>query len=390
MKISIITIIASIAIVSKATAAVISEDNRHSNDNGIVIPLARRNVKMYTINEKGDRVVNPEAVRTALNIANAKYSRSGSGKDSPSVAKNRRIKGLQRRKAKAAASSAAAGSGTVVPLTDDVQKGADIEYNVAATVSAGKTSSLFTFDVDTGSSDLWVPTTTCKGQAGCANKNLFPAADAKTASNGTPFKVQYGTGSVSGVTGTADFAMGAIKIKNQTLGFCDTLSDDFGTTKADALVGFAFDSLANDKAPTPMSNAIKQGLVKDNSFTLSLNRDAQGNAKGGDLILGGTGSFDKNAMVFTPVVADKGSSPSFWKTTMDSANVNGKAAVTKINAIIDSGTTLILAPQGDADAIFAKVKGAQPISKLPGVGPKTREPIISHFLGLRSALQDAR
>lgn len=57
----------------------------------------------------------------------------------------------------------------------------------------------FTTIFDTGSSDFWVPSASCRAQA-CLGKNLYSSAKSSSyKSLGRKFSIQYGTGAVSGI-----------------------------------------------------------------------------------------------------------------------------------------------------------------------------------------------
>lgn len=55
---------------------------------------------------------------------------------------------------------------------------------------------------DTGSSDIWVPSKHCNNNLACQNHRRYDSSISRTyRSNGTPFSIKYGTGSVAGYLG---------------------------------------------------------------------------------------------------------------------------------------------------------------------------------------------
>ena len=108
-----------------------------------------------------------------------------------------------------------------VPLTDEEQ---DTEW--LGTISIGTPPQSFLIDFDTGSSDLWVPSSKCNVST-CQPKHQYDAASSNTSKlqSGT-FSIQYGDGStaqgniyrdtvnISGVKATGQFFAAATNISS--------------------------------------------------------------------------------------------------------------------------------------------------------------------------------
>ena len=81
-----------------------------------------------------------------------------------------------------------------VALTDEED---DVEWTGSITI--GSPAQKFVVDFDTGSSDLWVPSSTCKSST-CSKKNTYAASKSSSSKKETgTFQIEYGDGStVSG------------------------------------------------------------------------------------------------------------------------------------------------------------------------------------------------
>uniref|UniRef100_A0A1D1Z659 Aspartic-type endopeptidase ctsD n=1 Tax=Anthurium amnicola TaxID=1678845 RepID=A0A1D1Z659_9ARAE len=214
-----------------------------------------------------------------------------------------------------------------------------------------------TFNVifDTGSSDLWVPGPKCKDVA-CTQHTVFDPTKSKTFStDNQPFSIQYGTGSVSGTIATEDVSIAGLPIKQQTFGLTTTESQEFAGSEFDGILGMALDQLSSQGAVTPFSSLVKQGVVQQPLFGFFLGREKDNTQ--GQLTLGGTdNSLFKGDISFNKLVSNQG----FWEIAMDDAAVDGKPlGFQKKTAIIDTGTTLLIAPPADAAAIHAQIPGSQ-------------------------------
>ena len=81
-------------------------------------------------------------------------------------------------------------------------------------ISVGTPAQKFTVVFDTGSSNLWVPSTRC-GDAACWIHHRYNAAKSSTYhSNGTKFSIQYGSGALEGVISNDIVKLGNITILN--------------------------------------------------------------------------------------------------------------------------------------------------------------------------------
>merc|ERR1712028_11783 len=195
-------------------------------------------------------------------------------------------------------------------------------------ISIGTPAKTFNVIFDTGSSNLWVPSTKCG--LPCIVKSKYD--ETKSSSfhkNGTIFKIMYGSGPVSGVLAGDTVNMGG---------------------KVDGILGMGFQNISVDKIPTVFQNLVKSGAVSKGVFAFYL-----GNNKPGELTLGGTDSAHYTGEIqYVPVTSD-----TYWLTKLDSLDFNGKPATTATNVILDTGTSILAGPSADVKALAAQA-GATP------------------------------
>jgi len=239
-------------------------------------------------------------------------------------------------------------AGASVQLTD-VQ---DAQY--FGTISIGTPPQKFKILFDTGSSNLWVPSTRCSAAACTSHTRYDHTASNTYQENGTAFSIQYGTGSLKGVISQDVLNVGGITVPNQ--GFAESTDEPgatFQNAQFDGIFGMGYNTISVDGVVTPFSNIIVQNLVSQGIFGVYLGSAAKNG--GGELTLGGTDqSHYTGAITWIPVVRQ-----GYWEVPLDSVTI-GSTTVTSGNttAAIDTGTSLIALPTAQADQLN-QIIGAQ-------------------------------
>ncbi|KAJ7337667.1 acid protease [Mycena albidolilacea] len=231
-------------------------------------------------------------------------------------------------------------------LTDEED---DLEW--AGTISVGTPAQKFLIDFDTGSSDLWIPSSSCTSST-CSSKSKYKATSSSTGvkKSGT-FSIEYGDQStVSGPIYTDTVTVAKIPVTKQYFSPVTTLSASFADDPIDGILGLAFPAISNLNQNPFFVNADAAGVVDANQFSFYLA------SSGSELYLGGT-----NDDLYTGDIEFNSvdSSGGFWQATGGKALVDSATTVSGIETIIDSGTTLIYGPPADVKKIFAKVTGSK-------------------------------
>ncbi|KAJ7739319.1 acid protease [Mycena olivaceomarginata] len=217
-------------------------------------------------------------------------------------------------------------------------EGPDVGY--LATVQMGTPPQNFLILMDSGSADLWVASEACTSTAGgdCGNhQTLGSKSSSSFVASNTPFQVTYGTGAVAGAIVTDDISIAGLTLKAHT----------FGST------------LSQQKTATPVESLASQGLITDAITSYKISR-ALDNKNDGEITFGALDptKFDAATLTVVPNVNTQG----FWEAAMDAdAGLQGRTS------ILDTGTTLIVAPIPDAEAVHNLIQG----SKTDGQGQFT-------------------
>eukprot|EP00053_Salpingoeca_punica_P008284 m.74737 g.74737 ORF g.74737 m.74737 type:complete len:393 (-) comp14530_c0_seq1:141-1319(-) len=216
---------------------------------------------------------------------------------------------------------------------------------------------------DTGSSNLWVPSSTCPfTDLACKTHNRYDSTQSSTyVANGTKFAIQYGTGSLTGFLSTDTLTFGDLEIQGQT--FAEATAEPgltFVAAKFDGILGMGFDTISVDHVASPWTNILAQGLVSKNMYSFWLNRTAGSpGPQGGELVLGG---YDPNhfsgPIDYVPLTHD-----TYWQFEMTTLSVKGiSLCESGCKAIADTGTSLLAGPSADVKRINMAI-GATPAAK---------------------------
>ncbi|KAL9250929.1 Aspartic proteinase A1-like protein [Drosera capensis] len=211
-------------------------------------------------------------------------------------------------------------------------------------IGVGTPPQKFTVIFDTGSSNLWVPSSKCYFSVPCYFHAKYKASDSSTyKKNGKSADIHYGTGAISGFFSQDHVQVGDLVVKDQE--FIEATREPsltFLVAKFDGILGLGFQEISVGNAVPVWYNMVKQGLVKEPVFSFWLNRKVDEEV-GGEIVFGGSDpSHYKGKHTYVPVT-QKG----YWQFDMSDVLIDGKATGycgKGCSAIADSGTSLLAGP----------------------------------------------
>ena len=232
--------------------------------------------------------------------------------------------------------------------------------------------------IDSGSANTWVFGADCTAQA-CKKHDTFGPKDSDTLNiTSREWSVTYGTGDVGGVVASDTFAFAGYEVEIG-FGLASNASNDFSTYPMDGILGLGRDSSNRLGTPTLMDIMASQQLLKANLFGVHLSRSGDG-ANDGQITFGAPDSskFSGNLSYIDSVSPD-----GLWEIPSDGAGVDGQSlGLTGKTAIIDTGTSYILMPPKDAQALHAKLPSSENSGEAFTIPCDTNLPVQFTFSGV--------
>ena len=206
--------------------------------------------------------------------------------------------------------------------------------------------------LDTGSSNLWVPSQEC-GSIACYLHNKYDHSESSTyKKNGTEFAIKYGSGELEGYISQDTVRIGDLKIKEQD--FAEATSEPglaFAFGRFDGIMGLAYDTISVDGVVPPFYNMINQGLIDEPVFAFYLS-DTKDEGAESEVVFGGVDKHHYHGdMVKIPLRRK-----AYWEVDLDAISFGKDTAeLDGTGAILDTGTSLIALPSTLAELLNREI-----------------------------------
>ncbi|KAG1735495.1 acid protease [Suillus lakei] len=245
-----------------------------------------------------------------------------------------------------------------------VNQGLDASFY--GTLAVGTPPYPFDVILDTGSSDMWIASSTC--QSVCAGTGNFDSAKSSTFENmNKGFSVTYGKGAAAGTVGQDVVQMAGFTISKQTFAVVTTTSANFLQNPITGIFGLAWQSLAASGAIPFWQALASNGQWSQPLMAFQLTRFLN-DSQAGELEPGGSFTMGyANESLYTGTIDYRdlpNGQASYWLQQITSMTVQGKSISlpggSASYAAIDTGTTLVAGPAASIAAIYAQIPGSQP------------------------------
>lgn len=234
----------------------------------------------------------------------------------------------------------------------EVELGNYLSVQYYGEIKIGTPPQHFKVIFDTGSSNIWVPSSECMLSLACWNHNFYTASKSSTFNNnGTLFSITYGSGAIEGYISQDVVSVGGLSADDVSFGEITKLRGvGFISGKFDGIMGMAFQEIAAQKTKPFVYSLYEQGKIGEPSFSFYLSK--QPNQPGSSLVFGGVNMDYADGPFKYYDLIEK----TWWVIDMDDLRVNNVsyASNIKYKAIVDSGTSLLVGPSEIVNPILAQ------------------------------------
>ncbi|RXW24658.1 hypothetical protein EST38_g1144 [Candolleomyces aberdarensis] len=219
-----------------------------------------------------------------------------------------------------------------------------------AEITLGQPPQSFKVILDTGSSNLWVPSVKCTSIA-CFLHTKYDSSQSSTyKANGSEFSIQYGSGSMEGFVSNDVLTIGDITIKNQD--FAEATKEPglaFAFGKFDGILGLAYDRISVNHITPPFYSMINQKLLDSPVFSFRIGSSEE---DGGEAIFGGIDHEAYRGKLHYVPVRRK----AYWEVELEKVTFgDDELELENTGAAIDTGTSLIALPTDIAEMLNTQI-----------------------------------
>jgi len=217
-------------------------------------------------------------------------------------------------------------------------------------IELGSPPQTFKVILDTGSSNLWVPSTKCTSIACFLHAKYDSSASSTYKANGSEFSIQYGSGSMEGFVSKDELTIGDLKIKGQD--FAEATKEPglaFAFGKFDGILGLGYDTISVNHITPPFYEMINQKLIDAPVFSFRLGSSEE---DGGEAVFGGIDDSAYTGKITYVPVRRK----AYWEVELEKVKFgDDDLELENTGAAIDTGTSLIALPTDVAEMLNTQI-----------------------------------
>lgn len=221
-----------------------------------------------------------------------------------------------------------------------------------ADIAIGTPPQEFKVVLDTGSSNLWVPSSECGSIACYLHSKYDSSASSTHKKNGSEFEIRYGSGSLKGFVSQDVVRIGDIEIEKQD--FTEATSEPglaFAFGRFDGIMGLGYDRISVNQIVPPFYQMMNKKLVDEPVFAFYLgNSDDKEDES--EVVFGGVDKDHYTGKMTMLPLRRK----AYWEVDLDMITFgDASAELENTGVILDTGTSLIALPSTLAELLNKEI-----------------------------------
>jgi saccharopepsin len=224
----------------------------------------------------------------------------------------------------------------------------DADQTDFSEISIGTPPQVFKVILDTGSSNLWVPSQECSSIACYLHQKYDHESSSTYKKNSSTFEIRYGSGEVAGYMSRDNVIIGDLTLKDQL--FAEITNEPglaFAFGRFDGILGLGYDSIAVNRVPPPFFAMVDAGLLDEPVFAFYLG-DTNDES---EVVFGGIDSKHYTGKITNIPLRRK----AYWEVDLDSITFGKDTAEMGMGAILDTGTSLLAMPSTIAELLNKQI-----------------------------------
>uniref|UniRef100_A0A8I3PE23 renin n=1 Tax=Canis lupus familiaris TaxID=9615 RepID=A0A8I3PE23_CANLF len=226
-------------------------------------------------------------------------------------------------------------------------------------IGIGTPPQTFKVVFDTGSANLWVPSTRCSPlYTACEIHCLYDSSESSSyMENGTTFTIRYGSGKVKGFLSQDMVTVGGITVTQMFGEVTELPLIPFMLAKFDGVLGMGFPAQAVGGVTPVFDHILSQGVLKEEVFSVYYSRNSH--LLGGEVVLGGSDPQYYQGNFHYVSISKTGS----WQIKMKGVSVRSATLVCEEGCmvVVDTGASYISGPTSSLRLLMDTL-GAQELS----------------------------
>ncbi|KAJ2852187.1 aspartic proteinase precursor [Coemansia brasiliensis] len=219
-------------------------------------------------------------------------------------------------------------------------------------IDIGTPAQTFKVVFDTGSSNLWVPSSECSSIACFFHKKYDHSQSSTYKANGTDFAIRYGSGSLEGYMSRDKLTVGGVEIEGQD--FAEATKEPgltFAFGRFDGIFGLGYDTISVLKTVPPFYHMVNRKLIEKPMFSFYLS-DTNKQGDEGEMVLGGFNENHFEGELQWANVRRKG----YWEVDLEKVQFGDEEIeMDNVGAAIDTGSSLLVLPTMLSDLINKQI-----------------------------------